>query len=426
MFDRPPKEREALSWAYVLFWSCLTFATVPFVRYSVTFVREELGGAAFTYGVSASIVLATTAALYLTRQRWSLASCIWLLGLAGLLIYLTFGLADGNAEEAVHYVQYGILSILLFRAFSHRIRDFSIYAAATIAGTLVGMIDETVQWLTPGRFFDLRDIWLNCTAVALVQVGLAAGVRPALISGLPGWDSVRRLCYLGAVTLGYLGLCLQNTPDRIAWYSTHVPGLGFIDPDQSVMVEYGYLHGDPATVHFRSRLTADELRRSSRERAEDGSRILDQYRTRDEYPTFLEIYSPLADPFLHEARVHLFRRDMHLGWAMDGEEGDAQGQHFATAYWENRILQDYFGEVLRASSYEWTPEQAAAARDGADIADPHDSWVSRHLIVALSPLQLAVLSAGIVAALLLLGVYSGRRASRQPGARTRAFGDGAR
>jgi hypothetical protein len=383
----------------------------------VRFVREQWGSEAFTYGVAAAIVLAASAALYATRGRWSLSSCVWLLGLAGLLIYLTFGLADGSAEEAVHYVQYGVLSVLLFRAFSHRIRDVSVYAAATIAGTLVGMIDETVQWLTPGRFFDLRDIWLNFTAVALVQVGLAAGVRPGLISGVPGWSSLRRLCYLAAVTLGYLGLCLQNTPERIAWYATNVPGLGFIDPDQSIMVEYGHLHGDAATVHFRSRLTAEELRRSSRERAEDGGRILDRYRTREQYPKFLEVYSPLADPFLHEARVHLFRRDMHMGWAMDAEEGDAQRRHFATAYWENRILQDYFGEVLRASSYEWSSQQEAAARDGADISDPHDSWVSRHLIVAFSPRELAVLSAGVVAALLLLGVHAGRRASRQPGAR---------
>ncbi len=413
MFDHAPKEREVTSWSYALLWAGITFVTVPFVLTGVSFVRGQWGSEVFTYAVAIIVVLATGAALYLTRHRWSVASFGWLLGLAGLLLYLTFGLAGGSAEEAIHYVQYGTLSLLLFRAFSHRVRDYSIYVASTIAGTFVGMVDETIQWLTPDRFFDLRDIWLNFTAVALVQVALAAGVRPGLISGLPGWDSLRRVCYLGAVTLAYLGLCLQNTPDRIAWYAANIPGLGFIDPNRSIMVEYGYLHGDADAGYFRSRLTTEDLRQSARDRAEEGSRILDRYRAREQYQTFLELYSPLADPFLHEARVHLFRRDVNLERAMNSEEDEAQGRHFATAYWENRILQDYFGEVLSASSYQWSPELEAEVRERADTAEPYDSWVSRHLIVVLSPQQLTFLIWSGVGALMLLGAYCGRRASRQ-------------
>jgi len=413
MFDQPPKEREALSWTYAALWSGLTFAIVPFVRTGVDFVREQVGSGVFTYTVAAVVILATSAGLFLTRHRVSLGSSAWLLGLAGLLLYLTFGLGKGSAEEAIHYVQYGTLSLLLFRAFSHRIRDYSIYVASTLVGTFVGMIDETVQWLTPGRVFDLRDIWLNFTAVALVQIGLAAGIRPRMIADPPGWESLRRLCFLGALTVGYLGLCHLNTPERVAWYSSTVPGLGFIDPDRSIMVEYGYLHGDAASGYFRSRLTAEELRRSSRARAEEGSRILDRYRERDDYATFLALYSPLSDPFLHEARVHLFRRDFHLERALTLENEDAQTRHFATAYWENRILQDYFGELLNASSYRWTDKLEAEVREKADVARAYDSWVSQHLIVSLSPRQLALAFAIAVCALLLTGAYAGRRASRQ-------------
>ena len=415
MFDRVPREPEALSWTYATLWSGLIFVTVPFVRTGVDFVRGQWGSDVFTYAVAAMAVSATAVALFLTRRRWSLASCGCLLGLAAVVVYLTFGLAEGTPEEAVHYVQYGILSLLLYRAFSHRVSDYSIYAAATVTGTFVGMIDETVQWITPGRQFGLRDIWLNFTAVALVQAGLAAGVRPKIIAGSPDWASLRRLCYLSAIAVGYLGLCHLNTPDRVAWYSAHVPLLGFIDANRSIMVEYGYLHGDAATVHFRSRLTVKELRRSAIERAEEGSRILDRYRERDQYPTFLELYSPLTDPFLHEARVHLFRRDVHLELAMNSEEGEARGRSFATAHWENRILQDYFGELLRASSYDWPAALEAEVSAKADTAQPYDSWVSRYLIVAFSPQQLAFLFSAAVGALLLLGAYSGRRSSGQLG-----------
>jgi len=416
VFDRPPKERESLSWTYAVLWSGLTFAIVPFVRTGVDFVREQLGSGAFIYAVAGSVVLATVAAIYLTRHKWSLGASVWLVGLAGLLLYLTFGLADGSAEEAIHYVQYGTLSVLLFRAFSHRIRDYSIYVACTLVGTLVGVVDETVQWLTPERVFDLRDVWLNFTGVVVVQIGLAAGVRPGVISEAPGWQSLRRVSFLAALVVGYLGLCLLNTPDRIAWYAANVPGLGFIDPNRNIMVEYGHLHGDAESGSFKSRLTVEELRAASRDRAEEGARILDRYSAGEDYAEFLAIYSPLADPFLHEARVHLFRRDVNLGRAFESDDATTQGRFFATAYWENRILEEYFEELLHASSYRWSEELEAEVRDRADTSRAYDSWVSQHLIVGVSPTQLALSFSGAVLALVVLGVFAGRRASGPRGA----------
>jgi len=408
MSDHPPNEREALSWGYVVAWAALTFVTVPYVRTGVGFVRAHWGSDVFTYAVAACVLLATGAAFYATRGRWTVASLLWLAGIAGLVIYLAFGLAQGSPEEAIHYVQYGVLSFLLFRAFSHRMRDYGIYPAATVTGTLVGMIDETIQWLVPGRYFDLRDVFLNFKAVALVQIGLAVGVRPRLISGGPGYASLRRLCYLSAVTVAYLGLCLQNTPERVAWYAANLPGLGFIDADRSIMVEYGYLHGDAANGIFRSRLPVDALRQASIERAQEGRRILDLYRDRELYQEFLAVYSPLADPFLHEARVHLVRRDSHMRRAAQAAPGDRQARYFATAYWENRILEAYFGGVVAGSSYQWSDAQAAQVKAAADLSEPYHSAVSRHLIVGLGPAQMAVVFAGAVALLVLGGVACGR------------------
>ncbi len=411
MFERPPREREFLSWAYVALWSGLIFATVPFVRSGSDYVRSRWGGEAFTYGVTAIVILVagTGVALLLKQRQSTFAGYVWLLGIAGLVIYLTFGLRAGTPEEAVHFVQYGMLSLLFYRAFTHRVRDYSIYAAAAIAGTIVGMVDETVQWLTPGRHFAVRDIWLNFTALLLVQAALAAGVRPKIVSGWPDGASLWRLCRLGAVAVAYLGLCHLNTPDRIAWYTAHLPLLEFIDVNRSVMVEYGYLHGDAATGVFRSRLTAEELRRSARDRAEEGARILDRYRDRKQYLEFLDIYTPVTDPFLHEARVHLFSRDVNLERARDAEEDDRRPL-FAIAYLENRILEDYFGELLRASSYSWPAGLKAEIRGNVQTDRTYESRSGRSLITAYSRQQVFWFFLSAVVGLLLLGGYFGRRA----------------
>lgn len=409
MFDRPPREREFLSWAYVVLWSGLTFATVPFVRDVVDYVGGRWGHDVFTYGVAAIVILVAVAVIaLLLKRRISVAGYAWLLGIAGLIVYQTFELQAGSPVEAVHFVQYGILSLLLYRAFTHRVRDYSIYVAATIAGTIIGMIDETVQWVTPRRHFGVQDIWLNCTAVALVQAALAAAIRPTIISGWPDSASVGRLCRLGAVAVAYLGLCLLNTPDRIAWYTARVPLLDFIDKS-SVMVQYGYLHRDPAIGLFRSRLTTEELRRLARERAEEGARILDRYRDRNQYRAFLDIYTPVTDPFLHEARVHLFSRDVNLERARKAEADD-KPRLFAAAYGENRILEAYFGELLRASSYAWPAELEAEVRASAHTDEAFESKSGRSLVTAYSQQQVFWVFLSLVVGLLLLGRYFGRRA----------------
>ena len=412
MFERPSRKREFLSWVYVVFWSGFIFVTVPFVRSGSDYVRSRWGGEAFTYGVTAIVILVAGAgvALLLKRRRRPVAGSAWLLGIAGLVVYLTFGLRAGTPEEAIHYLQYGMLSLLLYGAFSHRVRDYSIYAAVTIAGTIVGMVDETVQWLTPGRHFGVRDIWLNFTAVALVQAALAAGIRPKIISGWPDGASLRRLCRLGAVAVAYLGLCHLNTPDRIAWYSARLPLPDYLDLNRSVMVEYGYMHGDAASVLFRSRLTAEELRRVDRERAVEGARILNRYRGREQYLAFLDIYTPMTDPFLHEARVHLYSRDVSLERARDAEPGDKRRRHLTSAYWENRILEDYFGELVHASSNVWPAALEAEIRKDIQTDRAFESRASQYLITTFNRGQVFWLFLGAVIGLLLLGSWFGRRA----------------
>ncbi len=186
--------------------------------------------------------------------------------------------------------------------------------------------------------------------------------------------------------------------------------LEYLDVNRSVMVEYGYMHGDAASVLFRSRLTAEELRRLARDRAAEGARILDRYRDREQYFAFLDIYTPMADPFLHEARVHLFRRDVHLERARNAEPGAKRRRDFATAYWENRILEDYFGELVHASGDAWPAGLEDEIRKNIQTDRTFESRASQYLITAYSRQQVFWFFLGAVIGLLLLGSWFGRRA----------------
>ena len=156
-------------------------------------------------------------------------------------------------EEAIHVSEYGILGLLVYRALTHRVRDFSIYLMAALVVAMIGVIDEYIQWLTPSRVFDLRDIRTNAIAGALSQLAIFLGLRPSIIHGMPAAINWSRLCYLGIAALALLALGFMNTPQRIAWYATNLPPLAYLMDSKSVMVEYGYRYEDPDTGIFRSR-----------------------------------------------------------------------------------------------------------------------------------------------------------------------------
>jgi hypothetical protein len=105
------------------------------------------------------------------------------------------------------------------------------------------------------------------------------------------------------VAIVLLALCLLTTPARIHWYASRIPGLDFLITNESVMFEYGYLYRDAETGAFRSRLDPAALRASDTSRGAEAARILDAYPDA-RYREFLRTYTPVSDPFVHEARVH--------------------------------------------------------------------------------------------------------------------------
>ncbi|MBT3332969.1 MAG: VanZ family protein [Rhodospirillaceae bacterium] len=395
----PPKAApgEKLAWALAVLWSGIIYATIPFTGDGVSYVKQYWDDDVFAYVVIAGVIvmLAAAAILLLRRQRKSIPSYLWLITIAAVVINQVIELKKGSPAEAIHFLQYGLLSLLLFRAFSHRIGDYSIYVAVTITGSTIGMLDETIQWLTQGRYFGLEDIWLNFTAVALVQAALALGIKPRNVSGWPDRISLQRLCRLGAAAMAGLGLCFLNTPD--------------VFPDNhGIMIEYGFLHGDEDNGTFRSRLLREDLHQQDTTRAVEGGQVLAKFRDREKYDDFLAAYTPLKDPFLHEARVHMYSRNVNLERARKATDEEQQRRQFTSAHWENRILEDYFGRILTVSNSRWPDQLKVEVKSKIDDERIFISYVSRHLITAFSRQQAFWGFLCAVLGLLMLARHFGR------------------
>ena len=411
MIDQASRGNEKRSWLWVVLCSLAIFATVPLARVLQRWVSENLGDQAF---ILLTVVLLGFAGVWtittLRRSKpRSATGYLWLLAVAAAYGGLIWNLS-GQAAEVLHLLEYGLLGALCFSALAHRMRNRGIYLAATLMGAIVGILDEALQWATPNRYWELRDIAINVVATGLVQVAIAGGLRPPWIKGWPDPRSAQILFRLALAVWLLLTLSIINTPERIAWYAERVPGLAFLLKNQSVMIEYGYRYEDPEAGVFRSRLTPQALRQSDQERAGDVAPILDTHREDDEYYEFLRSYTPANDPFVHEARVHLFRRDRHIRLAKEALEGSRERRRLATiAYRETEIMRRYFPKTYTRSTYQLSAEDRLFLEANLDPDMAYDSRVSRTLITEVGEGFFIWLLGGCLLGLVLVRVYYGRR-----------------
>jgi hypothetical protein len=368
-----------LSWLWVALCALAIFLIVPLARTIQKFVSARWGRSLFGYSVLAAIAAAFLALLYTLFFRLKIRSpskYIWLSIVAGLYIYFTLKLWQAP-EQAVHFLEYGLFGYFLFRALSFSIKDKSIYFAAFFMGSLVGIFDEILQWFVPLRYWDVMDVGLNALATGLFQVALWKGISPKIISQKIGLKSVKRVSWLLGTNLVLLGLCLSNTPQRIAWYTKVFPSLAYLQMEE-LMDEFRYKHKDPEIGAFYSRLRLDELKKADREKAAEYARYLNDWKDKD-YEQFLRNFSSSMIPFLHELRVHIFRRDRKFDQAERANSEGERRKALFIAYKENLILEKYFSQTIQKSVYKWSEEKLKSIEVLIDKSQLYKSPVSASL-----------------------------------------------
>ena len=369
-------KKEVFAWLWVALCTLAIFLVVPLARAIQKFVSARWGRPFFGYAVLAITALAFCAIVYVLVFRLQIRSpsnYLWLTAVAALYIYFTLKLWRAP-EEAVHFLEYGLLGFFLFRALSLKIRDKTIYLTAFLIGSLIGIFDEILQWMMPGRYWDFRDAGLNALATGLFQVALWKGIKPGIISEKTGPRSVRRVSLLAAANILLLGLCASNTPQRVASYTARLPFLSFLVKEEP-MYEFTRKHVDLEIGVFYSRLSADGLEKEDTQASDHWAGILRDWKDKD-YALFLREHHPLLHPFLYEMRIHIFRRDRRVEEAEKAKDEKSKQEALFIAYKENMILEKYFGRTLEKSSYKWSPEKKAEISATVDPAKPYRSPVS--------------------------------------------------
>lgn len=289
--------------------------------------------------VAVAAVCVVVAAVRRIRTGWA-----WRVGLmaVAVVIAVVFTRMTGSSVPAVaavehfHFVQYGVITGLFYRAWRLR-GDVTSLVWPVAAAMVFGTAEEWWQWFLPARVGELADVLLNIVAIVC---GLLVSVALAPLESRAG-DVARRGWSKSAGALLAAGVVIA----AFTW-TVHV--------GHEVRGDFG---------SFLSRYDADGLLAQADERRARWA--VD--------PPLVRRTLAREDQYWSEGQAHI--RARNTAW----DAGDVN-----TAWRENLILEAFYAPVLDTPSFiskdghRWHPDHRAdAERRFSSLAPPPGPFRSR-------------------------------------------------
>lgn len=150
-------------WAAVLLYLFLIYATLGYAPVLWEALNEAVGGKGlgFVYAAGISVILAVFLYVIFVKKERSPVKYLLLL-VFSLILFILNNLAIFPAEK-IHLLEYVILGVLLYNALKVDLDkyDTRLYLWGCFICFVAGVIDEVIQLVLPGRFFDWKDVVLN-------------------------------------------------------------------------------------------------------------------------------------------------------------------------------------------------------------------------------------------------------------------------
>ena len=139
---------------YVLF-ICVSLPFFPaFISILRVFISKELLNL-LSLVLSISFFLMLSVWIY--KKKYKLYQFILIISPLLLLTYLSLSLDVW--VERIHFIEYAVLGLLISRAVNVKTLQGIINLGCLIS--LIGAVDEIIQWFLPNRVGDMRDVFMN-------------------------------------------------------------------------------------------------------------------------------------------------------------------------------------------------------------------------------------------------------------------------
>ena len=145
-------------WGLIIIYVLFIYVSLPFfpafIRTLRGFISKELLNL-LSLVLSISFFLMLSVWIY--KKKYKLNQFILIISPLLLLTYLSLSLDVW--VERIHFVEYAVLGLLISRAVNVRTLHGIIYTGCLV--TLIGAVDEIIQWFLPNRVGDMRDVFMN-------------------------------------------------------------------------------------------------------------------------------------------------------------------------------------------------------------------------------------------------------------------------
>ena len=145
-------------WVLIVVYVIFIYVSLPFFPAFIStlrgFISKELLNL-LSLVVTISFFLLLT--LWIYNKKYKAKQFILIISPLLLLTYLSISLDVW--VERIHFVEYAVLGLLISRAVNVRTLHGIIYTGCLV--TLIGGVDEIIQWFLPNRVGDMRDVFMN-------------------------------------------------------------------------------------------------------------------------------------------------------------------------------------------------------------------------------------------------------------------------
>ena len=145
-------------WIIILIYVLFIYISLPYFPVFVSFLKNYLSKDTLNI---LSLFFCISFFLFLSKwiydKQYKFVQYIFIISPLILLTYMSLSLEVWS--ERVHFIQYGLLGLLVSRAYE--ISSFKILLASGLLVMSAGLLDEIIQWFLPNRYGDMRDVVMN-------------------------------------------------------------------------------------------------------------------------------------------------------------------------------------------------------------------------------------------------------------------------
>ena len=145
-------------WVLIVVYVLFIYVSLPFFPAFISTLRgfiskELLNLLSLVLSISFFLMLS----VWIYKKKYKLNQFVLIISPLLLLTYLSLSLDVW--VERIHFVEYAVLGLLISRAVNVRTLHGIIYTGCLV--TLIGAVDEIIQWVLPNRVGDMRDVIMN-------------------------------------------------------------------------------------------------------------------------------------------------------------------------------------------------------------------------------------------------------------------------